>query len=328
MDSIYGDPRFVADAITSDISSFRPLGEGDHKRFCDFVHLKKRSFNTLKEVGRPNDMKNNHMLAIIEQKMCSIDKKVWARHIESEKKEATLENLMTWLTVEMKSRIRAVAPIRSNFAGTNKNSVSHFAVAENRKGSFFKCWLCKSSTHWIDQCHKFKVMSPDERMKAVKDNHACFSCLKKAGRAHNSSNCSRRKQCTEKQDDTQCKYYHHPLLHSAVYTNSVGVASAVSNRGAVLPVVSIDILAANGNKRVNALLDSGAQISLIRLSLAEYMNLKGKDVTVIIGKVGGEEEQLKTKLFRIRVRSLERNSVHTVMAVGIPCISEDISEIN
>ena len=170
-------------------------------------------------------------------------------------------------------------------------------------------------------------MSPDERMKAVKDNHACFSCLKKAGRAYNSSNCSRRKQCTEKQDDTQCKYYHHPLLHSAVYTNSIGVASAVSNRGAVLPVVSVDILAANGNKRVNVLLDSGAQISLIRLSLAEAMNLKGKDVTVIIEKVGGEEEQLKTKLFRIRVRSLERNSVHTVMAVGIPYISEDISEI-
>ena len=108
---------------------------------------------------------------------------------------------------------------------------------------------------------------------------------------------------------------------------SVGVASAVSNRGAVLPVVSVDILAANGNKRVNVLLDSGTQISLIRLSLAEEMNLKGKDVTVIIGKVGGEEEQLKTKLFRVRVRSLEGNSVYTVMAVGIPCISEDISEI-
>ena len=95
-----------------------------------------------------------------------------------------------------------------------------------------------------------------------------------------------------------------------------------------MPVVSIDILAANGNKRVNVLLDSGAQISLIRLSsLAEEMKLKRKDITLIIGKVGGEEEQLKTKLFRIRFRSLERNSVHTLIAVGIPCISENISEV-
>ena len=67
LDSIYGDPRFIADAITSDISSFRPLREGDDKGFYDFVHLIKRSFNTLKEADRPNDMNNNHMLAIVEQ---------------------------------------------------------------------------------------------------------------------------------------------------------------------------------------------------------------------------------------------------------------------
>ena len=80
---------------------------------------------------------------------------------------------MTWLTVEMKSRIRAVAPMRSNFVGANKSSFSYFAVAEIKKGSFFRCWLCKD-THWIDHCQNFKAMSPDERMKAVKDNHACM----------------------------------------------------------------------------------------------------------------------------------------------------------
>ena len=106
-------------------------------------------------------------------------------------------------------------------------------------------------------------MSPDEHMRAAQDNHACLSCLRKAGRAHNSSNCSRRKQRTEKQYDTQCQYSHHPLLHSASYTNSVGVASAVSNREAVLLIVSFDISAINGNKRVNLLLDSEAQICLI-----------------------------------------------------------------
>ena len=92
LDSIYCDPRSVANAITSAISSLRPLNEGDDKGFCDFVHLMKRSCNTLKESGCPNGMNNNHVSAIIEQKMCSSDRKVWARHIESEKKEAALEN--------------------------------------------------------------------------------------------------------------------------------------------------------------------------------------------------------------------------------------------
>ena len=104
-DSIYGDPRFVADIITQDIARFKPLRDGDDGRFCDLVHLVKRSFNTLAEVGRHNDMDNNHMLAIIEQKMFSDDRKVWSRFLESTKSEATLEMLISWMTSEMKSRM-------------------------------------------------------------------------------------------------------------------------------------------------------------------------------------------------------------------------------
>ena len=58
LDSIYGDPRYVA--VTQDLTRFRPLREGEDARFCELVHLVRRSFNTLKEVGRPHDMDNNH----------------------------------------------------------------------------------------------------------------------------------------------------------------------------------------------------------------------------------------------------------------------------
>ena len=68
LDSVYGDARFVADVITQDISKFKPIKDGKDARFCDLVHLVKRSFNTLKKVGRENDMNNNHMLAITERK--------------------------------------------------------------------------------------------------------------------------------------------------------------------------------------------------------------------------------------------------------------------
>ena len=41
--------------------------------------------------------------------MSSDDRKVWARDLEREQKEATLENIMKWMTTEMKSRMRASA---------------------------------------------------------------------------------------------------------------------------------------------------------------------------------------------------------------------------
>jgi hypothetical protein len=121
LDSVYGDPRFVADMITQDISRFKPIKESEDSRFCDLVHLVRLSFNTLKGVGRENDMDNNHMLALIEQKMFSDDRKVWARHLESTKSEATLENMIAWMTSEMKSRMRATAPLRNTWQSPKGN---------------------------------------------------------------------------------------------------------------------------------------------------------------------------------------------------------------
>lgn len=102
LDSVYGDPRFVADTITQDITKFRPLRDVEDARFCVLVHLVQRSFSTLKEVGRPHDMDNNHMLALIKQRMCMDDRKVWARHLENNGKEATLAQLIAWMNTEMK----------------------------------------------------------------------------------------------------------------------------------------------------------------------------------------------------------------------------------
>ena len=113
LDSIYGDPRYVSDTITQDIVKFRPIRDGEDARFCDLVHLVKRCYNTLKEVGLPSDMDNSHMLSIIEQKMCCDDRKVWSRELERTNQPAMLLGLMSWMTAEMKSRMRATAPLRT-----------------------------------------------------------------------------------------------------------------------------------------------------------------------------------------------------------------------
>ena len=195
LNSVYGDPRFVADIITQDISKFKAIKDGEDARFCDLVHLVKRSFNTLKEVGRENDMNNNHMLAIIEQKLSSDDR----------------------------------------------------------------------------------------------------------------------------------KHYHHPLLHNA---NKPVVSSVTTSGETMLPTIQMEILGShNIKKQVNVLLDTGAQISLIRTSVAEELGLKGKTVTITMAKVGGEENEMAMKMYRIRMRSLENQSIHTITAVGIPSISNDVSVI-
>ena len=73
------------------------------------------------------------------------------------------------------------------------------------------------------------------------------------------------------------------------------------------------------------LLDSGAQISLIETSVAKDLKLKGKDVVVTLIKVGCQEEELHTKVYRVTVQSLEDHYYHTIQAVGIPSLCDEIS---
>ena len=164
------------------------------------------------------------------------------------------------MTCEMKSRMRATAPLRSFWPKVNL--VTEGGEDQTRH----KGWYCKTSEHWTDQCQKFLVLGAGDRFKVVKENHACYSCLKKAGRNHNMSTCSRRRQCSEIVNGVQCKHYHHPLLHIA--TKPI-VSSVTTSGETMLPTVRAEIMGPqNVKKETNLLLDTGAQISLIRRSVA------------------------------------------------------------
>ena len=329
LDTMFGDRRFTADAIINDINNFKPLRDDDDARFCEFTHLIRRSYNTLKEVGCHHDMDNSQMLSLIEKKLNADDRKVWFRHLESTKRDASLIMLLDWMTTETKTRMRASAPIRCN---TRQRSQVHQLSQKDEmqkptQPQFYKCWLCKTSTHWVDQCERLLKMTQPERLQFIKDNHGCFSCLKKAGRDHTSKTCRRRRRCAEVERGEQCKYYHHPLLHSPQERNDVGVA-CVTNMKAILPVITVEILGSGAEKQGNLLLDTGAQISLIRQAVADDLHLKGKPTTITITKVGNDEEQLQTHIYKVPIRSLDRNSrTHTVTAVGLPTINDGVTDI-
>ena len=138
------------------------------------------------------------------------------------------------------------------------------------------------------------------------------------------TNCSRRKQCTEKENGVQCAHFHHPLLHRKVNPKAA-VTSVTANQEALLPTISADISGENNlYKRGNILLDSGAQLSLIRQNTAESLGLKGENVSITLTKVGGEEEDISTKVYRVQVSAPENNERFVVKAIGIPNISDDI----
>ena len=72
----------------------------------------------------------------------------------------------------------------------------------------------------------------------------------------------------------------------------------------MVPAIVASICGPNGLYKRGNVLDSGAQISLIKSETAENLGLKGRDVSVNIVKVGGEEETIRTKSYRVPVSGI------------------------
>ena len=90
-----------------------------------------------------------------------------------------------------------------------------------------------------------------------------------------------------------------------------------NNKEVLLPVIQVEILRQETRRRKgNVLLDSGAQVSLIKNVVAKDLKLKGKDASFTIAKVGGGEEEICTKLYKVPLLSLDDNNAHHITAIG------------
>ena len=98
-------------------------------------------------------------------------------------------------------------------------------------------------------------------------------------------------------------HFHPPLLHRSTAVQ-VGVTCLSEPYEALLPVITCRIYGQNGfQKQSNTLLDSGAQISLIREETPVTLRPKGNDTAVTITKVGREEETMRTKVYKVHSQS-------------------------
>ena len=129
-------------------------------------------------------------------------------------------------------------------------------------------------------------------------------------------------------NNSRCHKNHHLLLHEA-NGNLIGMlASAMKTNDAMLPVVTAFVVGKNGKREeANILMDSGAQINLVRNDVAQRLRLDEKDVTITMTTVGGKEEELKTKMYEVPIRSTENNSLFSVNAIEIPCRSDEVTEV-
>lgn len=78
----------------------------------------------------------------------------------------------------------------------------------------------------------------------------------------------------------------------------------MSSTDTLLPAIRAECFGFHNERhQENVLLDSGLQISLIREAFADKLKLQGKNTTIVISKVGGETEEMQTKIFKMQIDS-------------------------
>ena len=166
---------------------------------------------------------------------------------------------------------------------TNPNS-GVFLTSVISNVSKIMCPKCLKA-HQLHDCPKFRDMPPKQRLEYVKLKGRYFSCLKGN---HTLRECRIKRNCSD-----YCRKLHRPLLHDGLISdNSEVVKPTVAvfttcNWNVLLGVIPVKIQSTHGFEITYALLDPGSQITLMKSSMARRLNLRGREIELIINTAVG-----------------------------------------
>ena len=140
-----------------------------------------------------------------------------------------------------------------------------------------ECYICKGR-HLIYACEQFNKMTSEDKLKIVKSNRLCFTCL---ADTHRARWCKEPRCC-------HCEGRHHKLLHDVMVTAQAttqvkSYASSLDqscDKKIALPIVSVSVSANDRVVRTRALLDPGSTRTFCSRQLIKQLNITGYDAEI------------------------------------------------
>ena len=148
------------------------------------------------------------------------------------------------------------------------------------------------------KCDEFREINVKERKETVRKHKLCWNCLSKG---HQINDCKSTVKCRE------CNKRHHTLSHHDQPTStdnqvpSEAVINTVNNDmrhhgNALLQVIAVNISNKNHTVTVNALLDSGADSTIIDKEVATALGLQGINCQLNLSSAISATKTLPSKL--------------------------------
>ncbi|KFD60347.1 hypothetical protein M514_10986 [Trichuris suis] len=315
LQNLYGDPVAAVQSHALALTSIEPLRSESLAEMERFYLQVNGPVTVLERNQRQHELNSVVLVTQVSSKLTRNLREKWAHQVYMRSPETlNLRHFVEWLKELMMEKrllaslathgeaVVAVAPASSRRRAPKMEPGSK-GVRVTTVTPSHHCVVCNADSHSISSCPKFSEMDMADRLVVIRKDRLCIRCLK---RGHTKQNCMSRRKCSI----SGCRGTHHPLLHGAprIYSSQTTEQEPSSTKGLELTSTTVHTAAVNnqaknmqvlcavvpvqvmfGTKtcRTFALLDSGAEVSVMSEALSKKLKMTGQrrefDIRTISG---------------------------------------------
>ena len=218
-------------------------------------------------------------------------------------------------------------PERRGIKGSNFNAQASDSSRNSNQYAVRspECYICKGR-HLIYKCEQFNKMTSQDKLKIVRSNRLCFTCL---AATHRARWCKEPRCC-------HCEGRHHKLLHDVMVTTqaTTQVKSCASSldqscdKKIALPIVSVSVFANDRVVKTRALLDPGSTRSFCARQLINQLDITGDDAEINLETLS-DQKNIAASCVTLEIKGRNAKGkhilLHKVLAVdGFPKLESGI----
>ena len=212
LDDRFGKPSKLTDAIMNEIKRFRQLSDGDLKRFTEFVNMVEKGYRDLVRIGMEREISNSHAVSLVEEKMPERIAWEWAKEVSRRNSAVDERNKFPHLLDFLLEQRRIIEYSSSDlrYVKTSVKAHAHYVEEDDEviddtnchlsienkppevQQNGRRCCIHRTDNHTTPNCRVYLSLSAADRVKNIRDNCGCWSCL---CIGHRSADCRYRKPC-------------------------------------------------------------------------------------------------------------------------------------
>ncbi|XP_073811681.1 uncharacterized protein [Musca autumnalis] len=318
LDKRYHNKRKIADTVLRKLLSI-PKSNGSCESIKTLLDSTRNSLALLSTLGIDCSNWDPLLIHITVSKLDLQTCKEWEQSLKAATEIPKISELYNFLETTFRT-LESIAEYtesteKPQFKPHNSNSFNSQRMTQNRRVNMAavnddNCPCC-GKRHFLYKCFKFAAMSSSSKREFINSKKICRNCL---NFGHISNDCKSSNRCK------LCNLPHHTIIHNDYTTqNQANISNTAGNRNdsvdssssagnsnvnlsllsttvmpqVLLATIRVIVKSEFGNFKLRAILDQGAQATLITESASQLLHLKKHKTFARITGVGGETVVVK-----------------------------------